>query len=600
MSKTNNLPEMEELQDNVAEEVVAQPKKTGYCIFSILMFLIAVGGLFLGLVPFFSPRPHGVMYTESTSLAALDGTILAIIIASVKAVIPGLNDGALKIDELLNPPAKLVTVAKFAPLVIALGIVLALIFVVASLCVKKSDAARKCMFATIYSVFLSYTTYVIALFLVGTTGGVSGIICWRHFFDLASGIIAGAALFFLFFANLCTKKKSIVDGEEVYVSRKGVTFINFLLLVLTLGGTLALCYPRSLTVTQLRDFLPLPTETTALIRTVLLLGVAAFLAVNFIVLVFRMGTKKGNVATTVLFAIQFALAVALVIINVLTVNNKDWTTIAEIETLALLIASFAAFLLAMFASIGLRTKKTVAVEAEQFEEDDLDDLAAIEESAPAPAVEESTPAPVTTPVPVAAGSPVNVTVTTPAVAPAPAPTPYMTAPVVNYIMPAPGYMPPMYAGPTPPPAPVAPAPAPTPAPAPAPVAPASVEMSEFEKSMAALAKGEAPASTAAPAPTPVPAPAPMPATYKTTPAPAPQAEARYTYDPFIYTLTDAEKNEFGDLFIAGQNGARDSLPLYVIGGDNREFFSKVFIYMGRFRSQISSDLLTKIYRFVTK
>ena len=128
-------------------------------------------------------------------------------------------------------------------------------------------------------------------------------------------------------------------------------------------------------------------------------------------------------------------------------------------------------------------------------------------------------------------------------------------------------------------------------------------MSEFERSMAALAKGIEPetANTAAaayqPTPAPVfaqPAPAPQP-----VPAPAYDA-TQYTYDSFINSLTPQEKNEFGDLFIANKYGDLAYLPAYVIGGDNREFFSKVFIYFGRFRSHISSALLDKLYVYVSR
>ena len=75
---------------------------------------------------------------------------------------------------------------------------------------------------------------------------------------------------------------------------------------------------------------------------------------------------------------------------------------------------------------------------------------------------------------------------------------------------------------------------------------------------------------------------------------------QYTYDPFINTLTPSEKNEFGDVFIANMYGIHSYLPTYVIGGDNREFFQKVFIYLGRYRGYITQDLMEKIYAYVNK
>ena len=76
--------------------------------------------------------------------------------------------------------------------------------------------------------------------------------------------------------------------------------------------------------------------------------------------------------------------------------------------------------------------------------------------------------------------------------------------------------------------------------------------------------------------------------------------SQYTYDPFINTLTPAEKNEFGDIFIANKYGVHNYLPPYVIGGDNSEFFRKVFIFLGRFRKDISRNLLDKLYVYVSQ
>lgn len=161
-------------------------------------------------------------------------------------------------------------------------------------------------------------------------------------------------------------------------------------------------------------------------------------------------------------------------------------------------------------------------------------------------------------------------------------------------------------------------PAPAPAEEPKPAAPAEdTPMSEFERSMAALARGIAPEPAPAPAQAPgvtyqyssapAPAYAPQSAPYQapaySQPVAAPKAvydPTPYTYDSFINMLTPQEKNEFGDLFIANRYGDLNYLPAYVIGGDNREFFRKVFIYLGKFRNHISPELLGKLYDYVSK
>ena len=130
------------------------------------------------------------------------------------------------------------------------------------------------------------------------------------------------------------------------------------------------------------------------------------------------------------------------------------------------------------------------------------------------------------------------------------------------------------------------------------------ELSEFEKRMAELARGEAPAAKPAPN---------RPFLRNAENQPANREKLRpaansgfnyngmqYTYDPFINTLTPSERNEFGDVFIANMYGIHSYLPTYVIGGDNREFFQKVFIYLGRYRGYITQDLMEKIYNYVNK
>ena len=53
------------------------------------------------------------------------------------------------------------------------------------------------------------------------------------------------------------------------------------------------------------------------------------------------------------------------------------------------------------------------------------------------------------------------------------------------------------------------------------------------------------------------------------------------------------------MFISNKYGMQNYLPVYAIGGDNDEFFSKVFIYLGKFRNYISSELLEKLNVYVS-
>ncbi len=72
------------------------------------------------------------------------------------------------------------------------------------------------------------------------------------------------------------------------------------------------------------------------------------------------------------------------------------------------------------------------------------------------------------------------------------------------------------------------------------------------------------------------------------------------FDPFLSLLSAAEKEEFVDLYILKCKGAMPEIPTYEVGGDNKAFFNKVFIYLGQYREKVSSALLAKMYKYVMK
>ena len=72
------------------------------------------------------------------------------------------------------------------------------------------------------------------------------------------------------------------------------------------------------------------------------------------------------------------------------------------------------------------------------------------------------------------------------------------------------------------------------------------------------------------------------------------------FDPFMSTLTPEEKSEFIDLYILRCKGVMPEIPGYVVGDFNKEFFNRVFIYLGQYRDKISSVLLQKMYDYTMK
>lgn len=73
-----------------------------------------------------------------------------------------------------------------------------------------------------------------------------------------------------------------------------------------------------------------------------------------------------------------------------------------------------------------------------------------------------------------------------------------------------------------------------------------------------------------------------------------------SFDPFIAILNQEERNQFTELFILKYKGVMPELPDYVVGGDNKNFFRKLFIYLGQYRDRIPDGLLTKIYQFAVR
>ncbi len=72
------------------------------------------------------------------------------------------------------------------------------------------------------------------------------------------------------------------------------------------------------------------------------------------------------------------------------------------------------------------------------------------------------------------------------------------------------------------------------------------------------------------------------------------------FDAFLITLNEKEKGEFIDLYVLKCKGNMPEIPGYVVGGDNKDFFNKVFIYLGQYREKIPADLLAKMYQFSMK
>ncbi len=85
-----------------------------------------------------------------------------------------------------------------------------------------------------------------------------------------------------------------------------------------------------------------------------------------------------------------------------------------------------------------------------------------------------------------------------------------------------------------------------------------------------------------------------------TEATAPISALGNGFDPFLIQLNEEEKKDFLDLYILKNKGNMSAIPAYVVGGDNKDFFNKVFVYLGQYRDAIPNGLLYKMYQYSIK
>ncbi len=562
------------------------PSAGGYRLLAVIAFLLAAGGLFLGLLGAFT----GIFQPNFTGSDILADSLFGFVYTYIKGI--AADAGAFFGDLFRGGVLEdVITLALVALLCVAVAVSLVLMLV----SFFSAKAARPCALTSSVLVFLAYAGFFLLSYytLARDRGDFNA-----SMIDLSTGAIAGGMLIALVICAL--------------VRRKGTGLLNLISFLLLCAAVFGLTYPGSAMLAADVNYTHIGENVFVNLTALLTAALAAF---NVIVSAVRLNARRAYAFDAVRFGLLF-LAVLLAVIAQIVDLSADVMFNSDnlLPVILALAASLAAFLLAVVLTVsktaGKQAKQDEAASAEAGERYAL----AQPTDARQPEGAQQQPAP----------------------QPAPQPTAQQTiaAPGTTVIVQSPApqqpatpiYAVPFFAAPmTPPQQPAtaaAPAPAPEPAPAEEKPTPADdAAMSEFERSMAALARGIAPEQTPAQpmpgvsyqyAPPAPQQPAPPAPAYVAAPAaayqpPYAQPAAKmvydptpYTYDPFINMLTPQEKNEFGDLFIANRYGDLAYLPAYVIGGDNREFFRRVFIYLGKFRSHISPELLGKLYQYVSK
>ena len=547
----------------------------GYRALAVIVFVLAVGGLFLGLAgSLLNPLSHGEFFTDFEG--PLQGSLMGYLIHYVKDII---TKGFIAYLQGIWTNLSVSNLSLLlSAVVLAVGVVLSLVLGIISFFTQKK--AKTCAMTSAVVVFLGYAGFFLTNLYEQSIKLKEAFS--TAYFDVPTAIVAGVLLVLLIAVGV---------GR-----RKGLGLINALLMILTLAAIYSVCNAESpfVSLSLLVTLGGLMSDPFTAFSAIALFVLLAF---NFVVSAIRLSAQKGYLFD----AVRFLL---LLVAALLTIWAGEWALFTSqlISSIIALAAPFAAFVIALLVGImrivkGKKAPKKNAL-ANAIAPRPAAAAAPKPVSTPAPA-----PAPAAAPAaaPVAAAANDNVTVHMPPAAPQPVsrepkpqnitvnvhPAMYGQTPMMPY------YSMPYYGQQNPPmqqpaPMPAEPAVQEAPKPEPTPVVkeePQEEPMSEFERRMADLASGV----EETPAEEPAPVEEDVPVEYE-----------GMEQDHFLETLTPQEKNEFGDLFIANKHGMFSALPPYVIDGDNRAFFSRVFIYYGKFRSYISTSLLEKLYNYVTQ
>ena len=553
----------------VTAEDEPREKFGGIRVLSVLFCLLAIGGLFIGLLS------KWIAVFTPLALAGegkLGASMLWLIIEGFKGLFGKASAANYGFDSGLFYPLveRVAKVVPYLTLAIALGVLVSLVCTIAALVSKKAVKARKLLYVNGYVVFFVYAVYFIAMFAVRLLCGYNS---FKQVIDVPAAIIAGASLLILFIYALTEKK--------------AVAALNFLLLLLVLGAGFGMFYKESETLNALRLSFTTANRGWALIMQIFALATAFMLLFNFAASALRLGARGKYLFVTVTYGLQFAFAVALAIVLALNPAGHNWSILGKLPMLVLLIASIAAFLVVLLFVIlrAVKKKKANAEKEPKSEEAAAEAEGSREDGYAYPAAGGNGAAAVRADGQNEDGEYDDDYIDF---------DDYEEDDDFEYeyepdFMPAP---PMAYVAPPPPQPVVQPEPQPAP-------------LSEFEQKMAEYARQGVPRPAAEQQPPRVterrPMPPPQP---RKQPPQQPAAgenvyeDGQYTYDAFFHTLTPKQKSEFGDLFISNKYGTHNYLPVYVIGGDNKAFFSKVFIYLGRFRETISAGLLEKMYQYV--
>lgn len=545
-------PENTAWEGDGEEYSAAEPVKAGkFRVLSLVLFLLTAGGLFLGLLGNVAAWLSPSYYLGTT---ILNNSLFGFFATRMELLFTGAGWE--------NVPQALATLAACL-LAVSLGA--SLVCFIVSLA-SPAEAKR----ATAFSGTISLLTYTL-LFVWA---------CCANSLDMekfsAAAIDVPVALITLALFVVMTVYSIVVNGG------KGFLAAGIYIFVVT--ALFALFFPGSFTESNLA-FLKAYSEHP--IYNSVVLATAAIAAVNLIAAIVAFPKQGRGRLMTALFSVQLALIVLLAVTGCLIDETQTFaffTGSALLPSVVLILATIGALLLSIIMVLSERREREALNYGEAVEEDEASteaqadgaelyaeaEMPVADVEIPVAEAEEPLAEENTELLPAEDDGPILLSADE-------APLPELTAEPV---------LPELDAEPFAAEYPEEPE--------------AEPEMSAFEREMLSFAEQtQAEPETRQDAPFPPyaqAAPVQQPS-YRPVNVYAAQ-NTMYLYDPFINELTLEEKNEFGDLFIACKSGKFGDLPAYVIGGDNKEFFEKVWIRYGLY--DMSQPLRDKLYNYVRK
>lgn len=549
----------------------------GYRVLAVLAFLLAAGGLFIGLLTGSMP------WVTTPGTGALAGSLLGYLIAYFQEAFSSFS----AFHTALFSAGEILPLVEYAAVILlCLTLVLSLIFLLVALFTRKG--AKGCALASSVLVLIVYAMFFALWACTLTLSGSKTPLPIFGGSDMGIGCIAIAMLIALFVADV--------------VRKRAAALLDLGCVLLLAATVFALIYPGSLMLTADVSYARLGQDAFVNIAAYV---VALLVIYNLLHAALNFGTRGCYVLDCIRYCLLFAAAIVFIVALGVRHGADALFSAANLPPLILAaVAPLTAGLASLIAAILRHTKRAnaketarlqAAVAAEQAQQQSQQQPVAPVYTMPVFAM------PMTMPQQSAASAPEPQPATAPAPALAAAEEPPMSAFERDMIALASApanestqtftstaaY--PYTSAYQPAPQPAMPMPQMTmsqmtmsPTAASLPGAAAMQQNAAADHSAAPINGGQNRLSyMSAAQPLPVIDPTP------------------YIYDAFISSLTPQEKNEFGDLFIANKYGDLNYLPPYIIGGDNIAFFKKIFIYLGKFRDHISAPLLNKLYLYVS-